>query len=170
MTPVCEFLQGESVRVTPANGLDYLEIGVQEGYSLQSVLRNEHVRLAVGVDTWGDGYGGTGRGSPDHVAQLLGEDMRRVVLVTGDSKVILPGLCHRFDMVFIDGDHSEEGCLADLNNCQHLLKPSTLVLVDDLKHPTHSYLYAAVEKWAAEHGFEFSYIPVGYGLGRLWKK
>lgn len=169
ITPACEFIYAQSRLISDGHHIDYLEIGVQEGNSLDAALKNEDVRLAVGIDTWGEDSGGTGRGSPDYVASRFG-DLHRVILITSDSHHILGGMRHSFDMIFIDGDHSQDGCLADLAGCKSLLNrhsPRGRIFVDDLDHPKHSYLHETVEKWAAENGFTFKFHPIGYGIGEL---
>lgn len=171
MTPACEFVYAQSMMVVAGGGrMDYLEIGVQEGDSMAAVLRNEGVHFAVGIDTWGEDSGGTGRGNADHIPKRFHDDMFRLMVITADSHHVLPGLRHYFDLIFIDGDHSLEGCLSDLNGCRHLLRrdnPRARILVDDLDHPKHSYLHALAEKWASENGFTFKFHPIGYGIAEL---
>jgi len=158
-----------SYRIPGSWCIDYLEIGVREGDSMKAVLRNPAVRFAIGIDTWGNGAGGTGRGSADHVPVMLGPDANRVLLITGDSHVILPGLSHKFDLIYVDGDHTLEGALADCNDCLPLLHDTGIMLVDDLDHPQHTYLHAAVEQWAKDHGLTFTFHAVGYGVGEVKK-
>ncbi len=105
----------------------YLEIGVQEGKSLQVVVKNApYLKRLTLCDTWGRRSGGTGRGSHEHIETLLTQlgYHHAVKFLDGDSTQTLPGLFNpkvldleeRFDLVHIDGDHSEEHCLADLKN------------------------------------------------------
>ena len=97
----------------------YLEIGVQDGDSVVAVIQ-ENLDLALTMcDTWGPHHGGTDRKSHDHVHQRLnqlGHRGKRVYL-DGDSTKLIPTLVQGFDLVHIDGDHSYEGCKADLRNC-----------------------------------------------------
>ena len=163
---VIDFLYEKSRELT-AHGrpIHYLEIGVQEGGSLWRVLHNPFIQLAVGIDNWGDEYGGTGRRSPDHLYDRLGDDMGRALILTGDSHVVLPGMRHFFDMIFIDGDHSEAGCIRDLGFCLRLLRKNGVIYVDDMNHPKHSYLLAAVDKWASENKCSARLYPEpGYGV------
>lgn len=170
MTPVCEFVYAQSMLVAQGGGaIHYLEIGVQEGDSLWSVLQNESVLLAVGIDIWNEDSGGTNRGNPNHIPVRFADAMNRLVIISGDSHHILPGLRHAFDLIFVDGDHSEVGCIQDLTDCLPLLRegPRNRMLVDDLDHPKHAYLHNAVEKWAKEHGVGFEFNPIGYGVAVL---
>ena len=102
----------------------YLEIGVQEGDSLRRVLaaapQLEHLLLC---DTWCRTYGGTGRGSSAHIEALLSSLSYRgsVQYLTGRSQDTLPKFrlansTARFDLVTVDGDHSEAGAGSDLSH------------------------------------------------------
>jgi len=60
----------------------------------------------------------------------------RHTLLIGDSKVVLPQLLMLepripFDLIFIDGDHSEVGALADAKNCLALATKETIIVMDD---------------------------------------
>ena|SRR5271157_100960 len=157
-----------SLSVRDTISIDYLEVGVQEGHSLEAILTNPYIRLAVGIDTWGGEAGGTSRGSPDHIPMRLGKEMRRVVIITGDSHIILPGLRHTFDLIFVDGDHSQAGCLKDCESCLKLLSQNGTLFVDDMDHPQHSYLRGAVTKWAEDKGLCIEFHKAGYGVAEIW--
>jgi spermidine synthase len=147
----------------------YLEIGVREGNSLLEALKVETLRLAVGVDTWGPHYGGSNRGSADHLWSLIA-DPHRVLLISGDSKQVLPMLSHLFDVIYVDGDHSEAGCLADLDNSKRLLSSRGVIFVDDIFHPAHLYLHDAVCRWAELNAFQcdiYALDQAEYGLAQL---
>lgn len=146
----------------------YLEVGVQEGHSLAAMLRCPSVRLAVGVDTWGDNYGGTNRGKPDHVIDLIGPtNRRRCLLISGNSHAILSGLRYEFDLAFVDGDHSEAGGLMDLEDTFPLMAPGGVILFDDIAHPKHPYLKEVAEKFARQHGCGIDIHPIGYGIAEI---
>jgi hypothetical protein len=165
MTPVCDHLFWAVSQFN--RPIHYLEIGVQEGGSLNAVLDCDLVQLAVGIDTWGDVAGGTNRGNPNHVLARMPSQQHRYLLITGDSKVILPGLRHPFDVIFVDGDHSEAGCLSDLDSVLPLLKKDGLLIVDDMDHPVHPYLHKATEDWAARNNLLFTHRSVGYGIAEI---
>lgn len=145
--------------------LDYLEVGVQEGHSLQVVLNSTGIHLAVGIDTWGGEAGGTNRGSPWHVTELLGPKfMQRVVLITGDSHTILRGLRHKFHVIFVDGDHSESGAFMDLEDSLPLLAEGGSILFDDIDHPSHPYLRKVAERFRSKNRLVCQFHDVGHGI------
>lgn len=84
----------------------------------------------------------------------------KVVLTVGDSKQIVPRLesCGlKYEMIYIDGCHTVEGCYADMKNCWRILKTSGVMLVDDYLHPDYN-LKAAVEKFMGS--FPLSFAPM----------
>lgn len=56
---------------------------------------------------------------------------KRFLFLKGMTEDILPTLKPVYDFIFIDGDHSYEGCKQDILNCQKLLAPKGLILLDD---------------------------------------
>lgn len=147
--------------------IDYLEIGVQEGIGICDVLSIGCVRIAVGIDTWGGNYGGTGRGNPDHVVSRLEKKAVNAILLTGNSPDVLRGMRHPFDVILVDGDHSEAGCIADLNAAAPLMTPYGVMLVDDLNHIAHPYLNGATQRWAAQNRMKFQFHDAAWGVGEL---
>lgn len=133
----------------------YLEIGVQEGNSLKTVLKADTEKRISKLhlcDLWGTSYGGTGRGSHDHVYAVLKSInfQGEVTFLDGDSKVKIPELKEKFDMILIDGDHSEVGCTIDMINAWPLLNTGGIMLIDDIIHPAHKYLFETVSRFVAE--------------------
>jgi hypothetical protein len=136
----------------------YLEIGVNEGlsvYALVTALRLERAIRRQDVlgpffdelvlaDIWGNQFGGTGRGSHAHVADLLRSvhvDPDGVTFLDGDSKQVVPAYLGRrrpavpFDAVYVDGDHSYHGARTDLENV--LPYAGKILFFDDMYHPAH---------------------------------
>lgn len=145
--------------------IDYLEVGVCEGMSMNCVLENARVRFAVGVDNWCYLNGGVAQ-----VTKTVGDRMDRVLLIGGDSHDILPRLSHKFDLIYVDGDHSEEGAVRDMDDCLRLLKPKGIMLIDDLDHPAHRYLRGAAERWAVVNKLIITVHNIGLGVGEVWRE
>jgi len=151
--------------------LSYLELGTQDGGSAEAALKTGMVDMAVLVDTWGEDYGGTKRGSPEFVIQRLGvELMRETLILTGDTKTIAPLISHKFDVIFVDADHSEAGCLADMKNSLSLLCETGMMLVDDADHPAHPYIRNIATEFSKEHGFSIQFHDAHFGVAELRKQ
>ncbi len=96
----------------------YLEVGVQEGGSLWTVLdvQPRTIQMLALCDTWGPEFGGTGRGSHVHIDQLLDRVQFNGFIQWFDmpSSMMWQELKHHYDLVLIDGDHSEDVTYEDL--------------------------------------------------------
>jgi len=123
----------------------YLEIGVCDGFSIQCMIREyPELERIVLSDTWGNEYGGSDKGSHDHIIKLLleeGLDISKATFLDGDSKKTIPAYfetCEEeFDMIYVDGDHSPLGCLEDITNCINHCK---ILAVHDVRHPLYSFI------------------------------
>lgn len=131
----------------------YLEIGVQEGHSLERVLCAAPVTDLVLCDTWGSNYGGTGKGSHVHIEAMLALHAYAgsVKYLDGDSKELVPTINRKFDMILVDGDHSATGCLVDMRNAWKLLNDGGIMIVDDLDHPQHAYLSRVFDRFVEDN-------------------
>ncbi len=106
----------------------YLEVGVRDGATLWAVIEADYesLRVVACSDTWGNAHGGTDRGGHDHIDRLLSAVLYyyrkgEAMWLDGDSAETLPALLdrepdRRFDLVHIDGDHSEGHALVDMKN------------------------------------------------------
>jgi len=156
----------------------YLEIGTREGDSLRVVLGNSINTLEAicCADMWGTAYGGSGRGSHWHIEKMLdlfGYEGRRTFL-NGNSRDTVPKLmqshANAFDLILVDGDHSYEGGMADLENVWPLLRPGGCVVFHDITHPAHPYLMACFDAFIVKAGAIREVISADYGVGIAWKR
>lgn len=84
----------------------YLEIGVFEGRSGCWILDN----LLTHPDSK---YVGIDIKIQDVAHSNLGPHAEKVTLIEGNSSVVLKSMTETFDLIYIDGDHTEEGVYAD---------------------------------------------------------
>jgi predicted O-methyltransferase YrrM len=156
----------------------YLEIGTRDGGSLRVVLENasQHLDGVWVADKWGNDYGGSGRGSHAHIEQLLDDfDFHGLwVPLDGDSRetipALMPEMAEAFDLVLVDGDHSAEGGLADLDNVWPLVRPGGCVAFHDITHPAHMYLAEVFDGFVLKHAVPHEMILEPYGVGVAWKR
>lgn len=155
----------------------YLEIGVRRGKSMAQVAAHAPRCAIVGVDLWIQPYGGVDNPGPEYVrAQLssLGYS-GELTFLSGDSHSVVPQYLEEhpramFDIVTVDGDHTDEGAWDDLCNVAPRLEVGGYLLFDDLTHPAHT-LGPMWQRFQAEFGnrFEFATNLVdhnGTGIAR----
>lgn len=90
--------------------------------------------------------------------------------VQADSKEIKPeqnGLLKRYDLCFIDGNHSREGVTADIESVLRF-RPK-YILFDDVRHPSHSYIENIItedykSRLDVVKMYEFNDIWQGYSM------
>jgi hypothetical protein len=63
-----------------------------------------------------------------------------------------------FDWVYIDADHSYEGCLRDLTNCDQLVKEDGLILGHDYDAVSFPGVIKAVNEFVNAQGYFLTYI------------
>ena len=67
------------------------------------------------------------------------------------------------DMVVVDADHSEKGCLHDCGLAFAALKPGGVLVVDDTR-PGDNPVRRAAERFAAERGLHYAHLPSLTGI------
>lgn len=132
----------------------YLEIGVREGDSLKAVLDAYMPKWVFLCDTWGSSYGGTGRGDNIHIVNIItkypNSQMTIWNFLDGRSEEYLPILIkhgRKFDLITVDGDHSYNGAMSDLQMAWQLLAKNGILVFDDVIHPNHKYLRECIESF-----------------------
>lgn len=121
--------------------IDYLEVGVHQGRTALAVLSTGVIRSAVLIDAWDVEYSGW-TPNVEQVRQLLKQYSPRIIV--GSSHTELPKLEEQFDFGFVDGDHTAEGCEADMRDMLSKIRVGGVMVVDDLRHPGHLYLESVV--------------------------
>lgn len=107
-------------------GTDIMEVGFNAGFSaVLCLMSNPNLHL-LGVDLGEHDYA-------KKCAEIIQNDFpSRVTVLFGDSRTTLPTLLSKtFDMIHIDGGHSEEVARSDVGIGIKLLKPTSYFLLDD---------------------------------------
>lgn len=119
-----------------------LEIGTQYGFTAVAFLL-----ACPNANLWTIDI--QGHSMAEERAKLVGvED--RLIFVTGDSAEMVPGLRHRFDWIYIDGNHEEAAVTTDLEQSWKKLKPGGVIVIDDygtyesVRHATHEFAHSNV--------------------------
>lgn len=122
-------------------GQVYLEVGVDRGKSL-SVAR---MVAKKGVEVWGVDL----RDDPE----VLG-----TIFMQGNSQVIAEKFPKEIDVLFIDGDHSYEGCKADIDSWYPYMKKGGVMLFHDADS-TSPGVVKALEEFAKNNSLIIFYSP-----------
>ncbi len=152
----------------------YLEIGVFRGRSLAVVAAAAPEADLHGFDLWVEGYAGLDNTGPDLVKEQLRRvgHRGRVELVAGSSHETVPafleaqpGLC--FDLVTVDGDHTEAGARRDLETVLPRVAVGGVLVFDDLRHPKCPWLERVWDEVVGGHpGFAADkFTGIGWGVG-----
>lgn len=127
----------------------YLEIGTRRGHSLCMVANSIPESIDMySFDLWIHDYAGESNPGFDLIEKELKKLKFRgnAHFFAGDSKETVPaffvgpGHPQELDLIFVDGDHTEEGARTDLVNVVDHLSVGGLLVFDDITHPLHSGL------------------------------
>lgn len=126
--------------------IDYLEIGVAQGKHMLEILRDKNVRY-VGVDRWEcvplkhepnkmKNWDTQEKWDEVYksVLQKVEPYKNRASIIRGNSVDVVPTLVNKFDIIYVDGDHSYEGAKKDLELALTKLKENGVIKVDDLHY------------------------------------
>lgn len=134
----------------------YLEIGVDGGGSLNTLLCEVQPARIVLCDIWDPAYCDHGDAKAE-VRRILAYHRVEAQFLDGDSHVLIPTLHETFDLVTVDGDHSAEGAYADLMHAWPLVRRGGILVMDDLHHEDYPWLpgvwAAAQSRWQREQWF-----------------
>ena len=109
-----------------------MEIGFNAGHSADLFLSLTNDTLVTSFDLGAHDYVLYGKSYIDQNYPF------RHNLIIGDSKETVNDFQKsnpntKFDLIFIDGDHSEIGALTDLVNCSYLAHRDTVIILDDTR-------------------------------------
>ncbi|MBU1863542.1 MAG: methyltransferase domain-containing protein [Candidatus Omnitrophica bacterium] len=137
----------------------YLEIGMRTGGSLVQVVHHSNVKQVIAVDLWEGSYANLPNSleyAQRQVAHYKTKTDKKfnIEFMQGNSHVILKHLIQQkntFDLITVDGDHSENGALEDLEDAVQLLSERGIIIFDDIMHPSHSYLLRVANRFKERH-------------------
>ena len=120
----------------------YLEVGCRLGHSLAAVCLAAGMKLksAHAVDAFIPNYDNEPNADPEQVLSSLADcgvdDLTRVTIHKQDSHQWLRTLAKgkgklRFNLICVDGDHTETGARQDLEDCFALLDVGGILVFDD---------------------------------------
>ncbi|MBK9730860.1 MAG: class I SAM-dependent methyltransferase [Chitinophagaceae bacterium] len=111
-----------------SNG-DYLEFGTWRGESMANIA--PFTRSAVSISLSNEDMGKLGWGKEfQQMQRLFSGDLKNVKHIEANSMHFdFASLHQKFDLIFIDGDHSYEGVKSDTKNSFQLLKNENSIIV-----------------------------------------
>jgi predicted O-methyltransferase YrrM len=149
----------------------YLEIGVRRGHSLAMVASLCPTCEIVGFDMWMPDYAGMPNPGPEFVRGELQKVgfQGSLEFVNGNSHKTVPAYFEQhagkfFDLITVDGDHTEEGAEQDLRDVLPHLKAGGVLVFDDIAQ--YPALYDVWQRVVASD-LRFStwaFTELGYGV------
>ncbi len=146
--------------------IDYIEVGTFVGHSAEAVLSTCKVRQAILIDNFTLTLNGE-KQSKKKVEQRLSPYAGLFEVYEADSREFLPREIRRYDIGFVDGDHSDEGCRIDMENMLPLLRNNGIMFVHDMLNPDFDNLRAVAATFASERGLQIVVHDVMNGLAEL---
>lgn len=118
------------ITLTNKPNINVMEIGFNAGHSSDIILSNNKELTLTSFDL---GYHNYVTSAKEYIDN---KHPNRHTLILGDSTVTVPQFINdnkdiKFDVIFIDGGHTYDVAKADINNCYHLAKKDTIVILDD---------------------------------------
>ena len=124
-------------------GKTVLEIGTGPGVSTRAIAKVAKFVHTVDVEEW----------VRDNIVPMLPENTKFYLGIENfDEKV---------DVAFIDGDHSFQACLKDIDTCRKYVKEGGMILIHDI-------FYAEVRDAISFSKLNCYEMKTGIGLGIAW--
>jgi len=147
-----------------ASNVSYLEIGVYEGRSFLWVMDNiltHPYSKATAIDIFTGDFEKTFRSN----LEISGASSK-VNVLKGDSFYLLQNMSSKFDIIYIDGDHTAKAALFDAELSWPLLKEGGLMIFDDYLYQSHLPLYSkpqiGVDLFIQTHSNEIEILHMDY--------
>jgi len=138
-----------------------VETGVSDGGSGKTLLNSCPGAKYYGYDNW--------NGADqirEHTAKSKFKGNPDATLIKVDTNT-LTTLPENIDLIFVDGDHTTEGCLHDLQLAEKYLSKEGYIITHDMDFHC---VQDAVKKWYDETKFESMLIKFGRWYGVYWRK
>lgn len=152
---------------------NYLEIGVFRGRSMAVVANMAPGSNLYGFDLWIENYADLQNPGPEFVRSQIKRTGHRgeIALISGNSHHTVPDFLEKypdlfFDLINVDGDHTEEGARIDLQNVLPRLKIGGVLVFDDINHPQHPWLERVWDEVVGTNPNFLStkYVEIGHGI------
>ncbi|HEY6886498.1 MAG TPA: class I SAM-dependent methyltransferase [Solirubrobacter sp.] len=136
---------------------DYLEIGSHLGGSLQAFVRDARVTGIVSIDLRPEAtpdergkdipyIGNSTQRMLDNLAALPEGDTAKIHTIDADTRTLTPAdVSLRPQLCFIDGEHTNESCLADARFCRSVLADRGVIAFHDT-----GLIFPAINAFLAE--------------------
>lgn len=133
-----------------------LEIGSFEGASAVWLMDNAPNLVLTCVDTFMPGFDDITGKYEQRFDRNVAEYGKRIKKRKGYSRDVLRHLPKgsKFDLIYIDGDHSYEGALSDAQLAYPLLKKGGIMIFDDYNNPEFGVFQAVNDFLENADGFE----------------
>ena len=145
----------------------YIEVGVFRGDSAKAVMSTGHCRYALLIDDFSNTHCGDATSSLQTVETNLHDYGGLFEIKAHPSHSVLPTITRQFDIGFVDGEHTIDGCRGDMELMWPLIREDGVMFVDDMRHAAYRHIEGLVEQFARDHDLKYTYHQVHEGLGEL---